>query len=178
MDYKNGKIYTIRSFQTDEIYIGSCATTLVKRLSGHKKNYNGWKNGNFSYVTSFEILKYDDYYIELLENFPCNSKDELKQREGYYQRNMDCVNKYIAGRTQKEWCEDNKEKIRKRNKKYETDNKDKIKERKQNYYENNKDEIKQKRKEKKNCDCGEIITKESFSRHKKGKKHQEYLSKE
>ena len=84
MEFQNGKIYTIRSFQTDKYYIGSTNhKTLSQRLSKHKSNYKDWlKDKDSCYVTSFEILKYDDYYIELLELYPCNLKAELHKREG------------------------------------------------------------------------------------------------
>ena len=53
MDYKNGKIYTIRSFQTDKYYIGSTCTMLSKRFSNHKSNY---KTGTLK-ASSKYILK-------------------------------------------------------------------------------------------------------------------------
>jgi hypothetical protein len=109
MDYKNGKIYTIRSYQTDDIYIGSTLQTLTKRLSKHKDSFKNWKNGKYHYVSSFELIKYDDVYIELIELFPCSSKMELNRREGELIRSMDCVNKRIEGRTKQEYYEDNKE---------------------------------------------------------------------
>jgi hypothetical protein len=37
---------------------------------------------------------------------------ELDKREGEHIRNNNCINKYIAGRTMKEYYEDNKEKIK------------------------------------------------------------------
>ena len=43
------------------------------------------------------------------EDYPCNSKKELDAREGEYQKNNDCVNKRVAGRTKKQHYEDNKE---------------------------------------------------------------------
>ena len=58
MDYKNGKIYTIRSHQTDEIYIGSTTQTLTKRLSKHKTDYKYWKNGKQHYISSFELIRH------------------------------------------------------------------------------------------------------------------------
>jgi hypothetical protein len=36
---------------------------------------------------------------------------ELDKREGEYIRNNNCINRCIAGRTQKEYYEENKEKI-------------------------------------------------------------------
>jgi hypothetical protein len=62
-------------------------------------------------MTSFQIIERDNYKISLIELFPCNLKDELSAREGYYIRNIKCVNKQIPGRTQKEWCNDNPDKF-------------------------------------------------------------------
>jgi hypothetical protein len=171
MDYKNGKIYTLRSYQTDDIYIGSSATTLTKRKSTHKQDYNKWKNGKKHYMTSYEIIKYDDCYIELLELFPCNSIDELKQREGHHQRSMECVNKRIECRTKKEYKIDNANKIKEQNKEYCIKNANNIKEKKKEYYIKNADKLK----EKINCECGGKYTKQHLSTHQKSKRHQEYL---
>lgn len=84
--YVNGKIYTIRSYQTDKIYIGSTCCALPKRFYEHK--YSG------NQCSSKEMLEYNDCYIELLESYPCNSKEELTKREGELIReNKDnCVN--------------------------------------------------------------------------------------
>ena len=86
MDYKNGKIYTIRSHYTDKFYIGATCSTLIKRLSQHTRKANG--------TSAREILRHEDYYIELLELYPCTSKIELNKREGELIRmNKDkCVN--------------------------------------------------------------------------------------
>ena len=110
--YKNGKIYTIRSYQTDLIYIGSTRDALFKRLSYHKKDYKKWINNNKKYMTSFEICKFDDVYIELLLNYPCNDRGELCRKEGEFIRSMECVNSHIAGRTHKQYKIDTKEKLK------------------------------------------------------------------
>ena len=34
--------------------------------------------------------------MELVENFPCETKAELDKREGFYQSNNPCVNKVVA----------------------------------------------------------------------------------
>ena len=79
-DYSNGKIYCIRSHQTDDIYIGSTIQPLSHRMGNHKKTYKQWLNGKSNYVTSYEIMKYDDYYIELIEKYPCKDKMELERK--------------------------------------------------------------------------------------------------
>ena len=63
--YKRGKIYCLRSHQTDLVYIGSTIQGLAERIGGHRRDYRKWLKDTFSYVTSFEIVKYDDAYIEL-----------------------------------------------------------------------------------------------------------------
>jgi len=130
-DYTNAKIYKIWSPHGEEIYIGSTTQRLYKRLNHHKCARD----------CSSKILfeNYDDVRIELIENFPCNNKEELNKKEGEYIRNNDCINKVIAGRTQKEYREDNKEKM----KEYCEDNKEKIKEQRKEYRENNKEKIRE-----------------------------------
>ena len=98
-NYQKGKIYSIRSFQTDKVYYGSTTQSLSKRLSTHKAHYKIYLNGKHNYITSYEIIKYDDNYIELVELFPCTSRSELDQREGQIIRaNGDAINKNIAGK--------------------------------------------------------------------------------
>jgi hypothetical protein len=115
---------------------------LSKRIGGHRDNYKNWLKGVFSYVTSFEIIKYDDAYIELVEGYPCNTKAELERREGQVMRDTEnCCNKYIAGRTKAEWFQDNKEKLAERMAKYYQDNKEKLAERMVKYQQENKEKI-------------------------------------
>ena len=147
IDYNNGKIYTIRSHQTVGFYIGSTIQPLCKRLEGHKKAYKQYlKDNNKQYCSSYEILKFDDCYIELLENFSCENRDELHKREGEMIRlNIDVVvNKCIPGRTDKEWRIDNKEKIRQNSKQHYETNKEKIRQNSKQHYENNKEHYKEK----------------------------------
>lgn len=73
MDYKNGKIYALRSHQTDKYYIGSTTQPLYKRLYGHKHSNR---------TSSKELVNnYSDVYIELIEAFPCENKEQLSKRE-------------------------------------------------------------------------------------------------
>ncbi len=46
--------------------------------------------------------------IELVDHFPCNSKEELHQREGEHVRNNECVNKCIPGRGKVECAKDHR----------------------------------------------------------------------
>lgn len=107
VNYQNGKIYKITSKETNKIYIGStCKKTLQKRLNFHKSQYRNWIIDNkYTYVSSYDILKYDEAIIELLEKYPCENKKQLTERERYYveQNKEIVVNKYIPSRTKKEY---------------------------------------------------------------------------
>ena len=196
-DYSQGKIYILTSEQTPEIYIGSTKLTLEERLDTHNSSYISWLRTNKNYCTSFEICKYDDCKIHLIENYPCETRKELELKEGEYQRMMDCVNKYIAGRSRKEWYEKNKEHIQEYLKEYysrpeikekqkEYYSRPEIKEKQKKYY--SKPEIKEKQKRyykeyksrkglkiKIKCICGKEIRKDNIRRHEKGKNHIKYI---
>jgi len=103
-----GRVYSIRSHQTTDIYIGSTTQILCKRLADHRREHKRFLEKNIKYVASFQILEHGDAYIELLFEGEFESVDALRKKEGEYQREMECVNKYIAGRTFQEYKQDNK----------------------------------------------------------------------
>ena len=127
-DYQKGQIYKLWSPQgeEDEIYFGSTTDKLYKRKASHKTKYNKCQS---------KIL------IELLEDYPCNSRAELEKKEGEYIRNNKCLNKVIPDRTIKEWRDDNKESIKENMKEYCKINKEALAEQKKEYRENNKEQI-------------------------------------
>jgi hypothetical protein len=125
-----GFIYIIRSHQTDDVYYGSTTQMLCKRMATHRANYKCWLNGTSNYVSSFDILKYEDAYIELVEEIEFQNKQELYAREGHHIRENNCVNKRIPDRTTQEY-----------HKQYYKDNKDELSEYKKQHYEANKDDI-------------------------------------
>ena len=138
--YKNGKIYVVKCKNDDTlIYVGSTINKLNDRLTGHRSQKG-------CYLYKYVNGDWDSWYIELYEEYPCNNKKELEKREGEVIRLFGTINKGIAGRTYKEWVEDNKEKIAKRKKIYSENNKEKIAERKKIYNEKNKEIIAEKEK--------------------------------
>ena len=174
MDYKNGKIYTIRSHQTDKFYIGSTTTPLSKRLSGHKSHFRAYLDGKYHNVTSFEIIKYGDAYIELLEEFPCNNKMMLHKREGEcIRREPNCVNKVVVGRTRKEYYDENAEKIIAQQKEYQNQNADKVKEYNKEYYEQNADKAKARQKQYYELNADKIKSRRKQYRENKKKMEQQ-----
>ena len=190
-DYQNGKIYCIRSYKTDLVYIGSSCQPLYKRLNEHKKAYKAYLKTGISKFTSSKIYELDDApYIELIKNYPCSCLDELRLEEGKHIRIIECVNKNVAGRTKKEWYEDNKDQLLKQMKEYYEQNKEKIKEKHKEYgkeyREHNKEKIKEKDKkyrehnkeklkQKITCSCGGKYTISNKAKHERSNKHKQYI---
>ena len=199
-DYQNGKIYTIRCRSDNTlIYVGSTITTLSRRLAEHKsksKKYNTRK------IYQSINDNWDDWYIELYEVYPCENKEQLNKREGEITREIGTLNSAIAGRTKKEYYENNidkmklykqeyyqinAEKLKLINKEYRENNIDKIKLYHQEYRENNIDKKKltdkeyrennaEKIKGKITCECGCIIRKYGLPNHLKTKRHIEGIN--
>jgi hypothetical protein len=203
-DYQNGKIYTIRCRSDNNlIYVGSTTQPLAKRWGGHKKRGNDVKYQNMMLYKTINN-NWLPWYIELYEEYPCENKEQLCRREGQIIREIGTLNSEIAGRTAKEWREENPDKIREQYKIYRENNFEKIKLTKKEYYENNADKIKEqtklyrennkdkiteyektrirdddhykKLKEKITCECGCILRKNGLPRHLKSKKHIELLN--
>jgi hypothetical protein len=135
-DYNNSKIYKIVSpSNPDLIYYGSTTQKLCVRMASHRCRPGKTKSGL--------ITCYDDAIILLVENFSCNSKEELHKKEGEYILNNNCINKYVAGRTSKQYREHNKEIIKNNKKQYYEENKEKLSIDKKIYYEENKEKLKE-----------------------------------
>jgi len=136
-DYSQGKIYKITSPNCDDIYIGSTIRSLNVRFLEHK---NDCKTKN---INSKVIIDKGDATIQLIELFPCTSKTELERREGDIQKStLNCCNYRVAGRTQKEYYEDNVDKFKEQHTEYYKLNADKIKQQKAEYGKLNSDKIK------------------------------------
>jgi hypothetical protein len=156
-NYNQGKIYKIISDKIDKIYIGSTTLKyLSTRLQNHSARYKAGGN-----VSSKKLFELGNCQIILLENYCCNSKDELTARERYYieQNKNICVNIRCPNTTLeekrnkiKEWMKNNKEKCK---------------------------ELNYKNREKNNltfeCSCGGKYKKYEIKKHLITNKHQKYI---
>ena len=140
-DYKNSKIYKL--YVGDLVYIGSTAQPrLSLRLGQHKNAYKRWVKDGKIYASSFELFKVGDPTIELIELFPCGSKDELRAHEGFHQRaNPNCVNIRIEGRKPAEYYQANQQQIVEQKRVYYQENRQQIVERKRAHCDANKEHI-------------------------------------
>lgn len=140
-DYKNGKIYCIRSKLSDEVYIGSTCVPLSKRMTHHRAGCKAGRN-----CASAKLIALGDAYIELIEEYPCENKEQLNRREGEIMRaHTNRVNKRIAGRTDQEYHQDNSEMIAKRCRKWREANPEKVAEYAKANREKNRDKINEQR---------------------------------
>lgn len=188
VNYQLGKVYRIVSAQTDRVYIGSTAISLSMRMTKHRANHRAYLAGKFHKLTSFEILQYEDAVIVLVEDCPCDNKEQLYRRERYHIENTaNCVNLHIPGRTEAEYYQDNKEVLIEKQKAYYEANREAALEQKKAYYEVNKEALinrmrayreanKEVMAEKSTCECGTVVSKGSRPRHRKSNKHQAYLA--
>ncbi|MCR9134291.1 MAG: hypothetical protein NXI08_17115 [bacterium] len=159
VDYSRGKIYKIWDIGYNMCYVGSTTQSLSKRWQYHKADYAKFQQGKSNYSTVYSIFEefgLNNCKIELVENVECQNKEELLSREGFYQRECECVNKCIVGQNCKEhkqeymkiylkhYYENNKDRIKQQNKEYREANKDDIQIQRKAYREANKDTIKEK----------------------------------
>tara|TARA_R110000772_G_scaffold60274_1_gene135982 strand:- start:110 stop:760 length:651 start_codon:yes stop_codon:yes gene_type:complete len=140
-DYSLGKIYMVYPKVDDvdegDVYYGSTTVTLARRMARHRSS------NNCSSKILFDKYGVENCFIELVEEYPCDTKEQLNKKEGEYIRNHKCINKYIAGRTPKEWLDDNINKMKEYHKEYYTENIDKLKEYKKQYRTENVDKLKE-----------------------------------
>ena len=145
--YHNGKIYKIVDIGYNKCYIGSTTEELSMRMARHRAHFKLFlRDGKRSHVRSYDLFNeygVENCKIELIEYYKCDTLQELRRKEGEHIKNTECVNKQVAGRTQKEYREDNKDRVQTNAKtrwKNIEENKDKIIAQKSEYRE--KTEIK------------------------------------
>ena len=148
--FQNGKIYKITDIGYNKCYIGSTTEELSMRMARHRSKFKVFLKSGEGYISSCDLFNeygVENCKIELIQYYKCDTLQELRKREGEHIKNTECVNKLVAGRTQKEYNEDNKVKLQEKAKEYHEANKDKINEHKREYYKINKDKIHEHKKE-------------------------------
>ena len=150
-------------------YYGSTISSIPRRKTSHKSKYKRFIEGKTNkYYSSFDIMKRGNWDMVLIENCPCENLKELERREGEYIRNNPCVNKYIAGRTQKEWREENREILIEKSRQRYFNNHESNLEKKKKRWETNKDELNKIRRKKIICQyCNILLSSGALHRHQK-----------
>ena len=114
-NYADAKIYKLVCLNSGLIYVGSTCQNLSRRLAGHRSCFN--------HTRSKQIIANNNYIILLIENYSCNSVEELRAREYEIIENTVCINRKLLSEEErkeyqknwrsehasyhKEWCEAN-----------------------------------------------------------------------
>jgi hypothetical protein len=173
IDYSKTIIYKIvcNDLSITDLYIGS-TTDFTKRKNSHKSRCNNVNSKSYNFNIYQKIRDnggWCNWSMIQIEIFSCNNGNEARARERYWFENLNSkLNMVNPKRNDKEYYEDNKEKIKLNVKKWCDDNKDKVKEYRNEYYQKNK-QIYQ---EKYICECcNKEISLGSKIKHNKTFKH-------
>ena len=158
-DFKKAKIYKITNDYNDDIYIGSTCDTLIKRYIKHKSKM---KTENTKLYIFMNKIGIERFRIELIENYPCEDKYQLLQRESYWIREIGTLNDRLSYVS----TDERKLYMNLYNKSYAEINKEEIKMKKKIYYDRKNEEI--------TCKCGSIIKGYNIKVHKRTIKHINY----
>jgi len=156
VNYANSKIYKLVGGGLT--YIGSTTRPLSERFYEHKIDYKSFKAGKITrgYSSRF-VLEHSDACIVLIENCPCENKEQLFARERHWVDTVECVNLYrpklyegeakeLQKKHNKEYYEANKEQLNLYNKEYYIANKDKLLSDHKEYRQANKEQLNLKKK--------------------------------
>jgi len=181
-DYANGKIYIMESLEGKIYYIGSTCCDLRKRMANHKSRHMAVINGKANYTTASEVMDWPDVRISLVEDFPCDRKEQLDAREAHFIRNGSpafaqdsrCVNRYIPGRSGAEYYRDHKEEMIAKSRAYKAANKEELAVKAKAYKQAHREEIRAAVSAPRRCDLCDCIFRHSYmSEHLRTKKHKE-----
>ena len=118
MNYNSARIYKIYNTFDDAVYVGSTCQPLSKRMAWHRIQMNDTKKQNRQLYVKMNELGVDRFFIELIETYPCASREELRKKEGHFIREMGNLNMCIAGRNMTEYRKETKEHIIEQSKDY------------------------------------------------------------
>lgn len=196
LKYQKSKIYIIKNNVNDLVYIGATTQELNIRFNDHIRATRTKKTENYRLYTAIKELGEDNFYISLIENYPCEDVRELREREGHYIREFNSwkpeygYNKKMETRTKHEYYQDTKEHVKDKVKEYYDKHKDQVDNYKKKHYEENKAHFKQykhewylknkathnlKGKERIKCECGADICKGALRFHLTTKRHSDSL---
>ena len=114
-DYTKTIIYKLINYDYPElVYVGS-TTNFTKRKQQHKESCLNEKHKKYNYKVYVSIREYDgweNWNMIKICDYPCNNKREAELEEDKYMTELKAnMNMIRASRTQKQYYEDNREKI-------------------------------------------------------------------
>lgn len=131
-------------YDNENVYIGS-SCNFTRRKNKHKSTcYN--ENSRCYNLKLYQYIRqnggWNSWCMTKIIDYPCNSKSELNTMERRYIDNYKSkLNCTIPTRTQKEWRDDNKEKLLQYNREWRDDNKEIIAQKSKEYRKDNKEKL-------------------------------------
>jgi len=149
IDYKKEKVYKIVNDINDDVYVGSTVNTLSQRMAHHKYDFEKYPDRKIYKFIRDIGGDWSHCKIILIEDYPCERKEQLLQREQYYKKIATLNNYNCFGL--------DKKRFKKYKKKYMDE-----------YYESNKAKVNI-------CPCGKEYTYFNKSSHEKTKHHKDFI---
>ena len=176
--FNNGKIYKITNDVNDECYIGSTCNTLTYRWSMHKVHYQSPKYQEIKVYKFMSDIGIEHFKIELVEEYPCETKEQILQREGYFINLFGTLNKNSAGTcfNPKEWSKKYRDTHKQEIIEYREANKEAQKNKNKEYYERNREKHLLKMCQKVMCECGKSVQRNKLKGHQQTKLHNKRLN--
>tara|TARA_R110000823_G_scaffold12567_7_gene42098 strand:- start:80 stop:625 length:546 start_codon:yes stop_codon:yes gene_type:complete len=171
----DGIVYKLCCKDATEFYIGS-TKDLYKRRINHKTICNNVK-GKLYNKKLYKYIRdnggFDEFDFEILELGEYEDKYCMRDRERYFIETLKpTLNSDIPNRSEKEWRDNNTEKIKEQRKEHYQKNKKIINENNNKYYANNREKTNEKQREKITCKvCNSVITKRLLPQHIQTQKH-------
>ena len=181
MAYNNSIIYKLHCNITGDDYYGS-TTNYKSRICSHKcKTEKELSKRN---CVSKQIILRGDYTFSIVEEYNCDTRKKLLERERYYIENNKCINMVVPYKSREEilaskrqYWKDNNIKLTEQKAVYRKTNREKLNKQQNERYHNNKEKIRAKYSEALVCDCGVSHTRNHKSRHLKSKFHLNFIKK-
>ena len=151
-----------------DLYVGS-TDNFDRRCNDHintcnNKNLKAYNYKVYKFIREHKGM--DNWIIEKI--IECDEENRYDCEVHYFLKLNPTLNTYWPKRSKKQYYIDNREQI----KQYYNDNREQILERYRQYYIDNREKAKTKIE----CECGSVICRGDIAKHKKSKKHQNYIS--
>jgi hypothetical protein len=88
-DYNNGKIYQVLNNINDDVFVGSTCQTIRRCMVLYRQDSVARQGLVYD---EMRRLGKEHFYIELIENYPCNNKGELESRLNFFIKERSTLN--------------------------------------------------------------------------------------
>ena len=183
---KIGHVYKLvcKNVDATEVYVGS-STSLRNRRACHKSACNNQNDKSYN-LPVYQYIRenggWANWDLLPIERVEFDFKFELHDRERHHMETLHAtLNSHVPNRTQAEYNQDHREKLKQKQKQYRQDHREEIQQKKKQYYQDNVEKKKQyyqTRKQtlnqKHECPCGGKYTHQNKAQHLKSECHRNY----